>query len=78
MLKNLAQLEHVVENKVCRFICDNDTPIHFVKEALFQFQAYIAKVEENIKAQQDQAKAQADAQAQAQEEPKAVEAIPES
>lgn len=59
MLKNLSQLEHIVENKICRFICDNDTPIHFVKEALFQFQKYIGQIE-------DQAKQQQEAQKQAQ------------
>lgn len=56
MLKNLAQLEHQVENKVCRFICDNDTPIQFIKEALFQFQKYIGAVEDAAKAQQEQVK----------------------
>jgi len=53
MLKNLCELSHQVENKVCRFICDNDTPIHFIKEALFQFQKYIGAVEDAAKAQQE-------------------------
>lgn len=52
MLKNLIQLEHAIENKVCRFICDNDTPIHIAKECLFQFQRYIGQVEEMAKQQQ--------------------------
>jgi hypothetical protein len=56
MLTNLSQLEHIVENKVCRFICDNDTPIHFVKEALFQFQKYIGQLEDQAKQQQEAAK----------------------
>lgn len=53
MLKNLSQLEHIIENKICRFICDNDTPIHFVKEALFQFQKYIGHLEDQAKQQQE-------------------------
>jgi len=52
MLSNLVQLAHQIENKVCRFICDNDTPIHFIKEALFQFQKHIGQVEDAAKAQQ--------------------------
>lgn len=52
MLSNLVQLAHQVENKVCRFICDNDTPVAIVKEALFQFQKYIGQVEDAAKAQQ--------------------------
>lgn len=53
MLKNLYQLEHAIENKVCRFICDNDTPINFIKEALFQMQKFIGFAEEQAKAQQE-------------------------
>jgi hypothetical protein len=52
MLSNLSQLEHVIEGKVFRFICLNDAPIHFVKEALFQMQKYIGQVEDYAKAQQ--------------------------
>lgn len=53
MLRNLCELSHQVENKVCRLIMDNDTPIHFIKEALFQFQKYIGAVEDAAKAQQE-------------------------
>ena len=51
MLSNLSQLEHVIEGKVFRFICLNDAPIHFVKEALFQMQKYIGQVEDYAKQQ---------------------------
>lgn len=51
MLNSLAQLTHKVENKVCQFICDHDTPISAIKEALFQFQKYIGQVEDVAKAQ---------------------------
>jgi len=66
MLKNLSQLEHIIENKVCRFICDNDTPIHIAKEALFQFQRYIGQIEDAAKQQQASQQAQEDVK----EEPK--------
>lgn len=46
MLKSLAQLTHTVEDKVCQFICEHDTPISTIKEALFQFQKYIGHVED--------------------------------
>jgi hypothetical protein len=67
MLKNLTQLEHVIENKVCRFVCDHDTPIHFVKESLFQFQKYIGQLEDQAKQQQ--------AEAAKQQEPKKEEPV---
>jgi hypothetical protein len=54
MLKNLSQLEHSIENRVCRFICDNDTPINIVKESLFQFQKYIGQIEDMAKQQQQE------------------------
>jgi hypothetical protein len=53
MLKNLCELSHQVENKMCRFVCDNDTPIHYIKEALFQFQKYVGAIEDAAKAQQE-------------------------
>ncbi len=52
MLKNISQLECTVDGKVGRFLLDCDTPLHLVKEMLFQFQAYVAKVEEAVKEQQ--------------------------
>jgi len=52
MLKNLYQLEHVISDKVCHFVCDHDTDINIIKEALFQFQKYIGDVEDAKKAQQ--------------------------
>ena len=58
MLSNLVQLAHQIENKVCRFICDNDTPISVIKEALFQFQKYVGAIEDAAKAQQAQKEAE--------------------
>lgn len=46
MQKNIVQLEVQVDQKVCRFLCDSDTPTHFIKEALFQFTKYVGSVED--------------------------------
>ena len=54
MLKNLAQLECKVNEKVYHFSCDTNSPLEHVKEALFQFQKYIGQIEDNIKASQAQ------------------------
>jgi hypothetical protein len=53
MLKSLAQLEYIIENKVFRFTCDNDASTLFIKEALFQFQKYVGQIEDAAKAQQE-------------------------
>lgn len=66
MLKNLVQLEHLIENKAFRFVFDNDVPIHFIKEALFQFQKYIGQIEDISKAQQ----ASQQTQSEVKEDPK--------
>ena len=58
MLKNLCQLEYVMENKVCRLLCDNDMPLVLIKEALFQFQKYVGHIEDAVKVQQEQSKAE--------------------
>lgn len=68
MLKNLCQLEHTVENKACRFICDHDTPIHYIKEALFQFGRYIGQLEDTAKAKMEE-----QSKADLQEEPTKIE-----
>jgi hypothetical protein len=62
MLKNKAQLECIVNEKVGHFYCDQDTPIPVAKEMLFQFQKYLGQLEDASKA------------AQAQQEPKPADA----
>lgn len=49
MIKTLSQIEINVENKICRFIVDHDTPLTHVKEALFQMQKYIGQIEDSVK-----------------------------
>ena len=70
MLSSGANLKWTQEGKTFNFLCDSDAPLTLCKEALFQFQAYVARIEEQVKAQ-------AEAQAKAASENK-VEAIPET
>ncbi len=53
MLKQLCELEHKISDKVCRFVCDNDTDINIIKESLFQFQKFIGSVEDIAKANKE-------------------------
>ena len=55
MLKTIAQLEMNIEGRIIHLMCDNDCPLSHIKEALFQFQKYIGKIEDTAKAQQEQA-----------------------
>jgi hypothetical protein len=48
----------MVADKVYHFICDPDSPVEHIKEALFQCQKYVGQIEDNIKAQMAQASAQ--------------------
>lgn len=52
MQKMLTQLEFKVAEKVYHFICDPDSPLEHVKEALFQIGKYVGAIEDAIKAQQ--------------------------
>lgn len=45
MLKNLCRLEHVVEGKIYHLVCDQDSPVSHVKEALRNFMDYLDQVE---------------------------------
>jgi len=49
MLKNVTQLEVLIENKSYRFICDIDSPTTHCKEALFQFNKYIGQLEDQAR-----------------------------
>jgi hypothetical protein len=56
MIKNLTQIEVNIDNKICRLIVDQDTPLTHIKEALFQFQKYIGQIEDAAKKQQEEEK----------------------
>ena len=51
MLKNVIQLEHQVGDKVYHLMCDNDSPLADVKDALCQFMKYVGNIEDQVKAQ---------------------------
>lgn len=69
MMKNMVKLECVISDKSYNLLCENDSPLVHLKEALFEFSKYVGKIEDQIKAAQEQ-------QAQSEklvEEPKAEE-----
>lgn len=53
MLKNISQLECKVGEKVFHLLCDMDSPLPHVKEAVLQFLKYIQHVEDQVKAQEE-------------------------
>jgi hypothetical protein len=52
MLNNLSKLELKIIDKTYQFLCDIDSPLEHVKEALFQMQKYVGIVEDQVKAAQ--------------------------
>lgn len=52
MLKNICRLESKIEDKVGHFFVDHDTPLHIVKEMLFQFQKYVGQIEDYARKQE--------------------------
>jgi peptidoglycan hydrolase CwlO-like protein len=56
MFQTLAKFEVIIENKVYHFLCDPNSSIDHVKEALFQVQKAVATLEDQIKSAQEKAK----------------------
>lgn len=52
MLKNITQLEHIVAGKVFHFMCEMDSELPAVKEALCQFLKFVGNIEDQHKANQ--------------------------
>ena len=48
MIRNIVRLEVKVAEKVYHLLCDQDSPINCVKEALFQLNKVVASLEEKI------------------------------
>lgn len=69
MLSNLSKLQVQIDNKVYQLLCDVDSPLPSVKEALFQFQKFVGKVEDDVKAQQEKALEEAKAKESSQDLP---------
>lgn len=53
MLKNITKLECRVNEKDYAFMCDMDSPVPCVKEALVQFLKYVSNIEDKAKADQE-------------------------
>lgn len=70
MLKNISQLEITIKGKSHKFLCDMDTELGDIKEALFQFQKYIGMIEDNIKVKLAENAEKAPEPCQVTEEPK--------
>lgn len=78
MLTNISKLQVQVDNKAYQFLCDVDSPLASVKEALFQFSKYVGSIEDQVKANQEAQAKQAAESAPApivpvEEKPKEVE-----
>ena len=55
MLKNLSVLEHSIEGKAYQFLCDPNSPLNHVKDALVKFLGYVQQVEDQVRTAQDKA-----------------------
>src|SRR5258708_14140834 len=69
MLKNICKLEVKILEKDFQFLCDNESPLAHVKEALFQFLKYVGQIEDQVKAQTE-SQQELDKLVQVDEEPK--------
>jgi hypothetical protein len=58
MLSNISKIEIKVGEKVYQLLCDLDSPIEHVKEAIFQFGKFVGQIEDNIKLAQTQIKSE--------------------
>lgn len=79
MLSQLSVLAHQVGERVYNFLCSPESPLPEIKEALFQFNKYVANLEDQAKQQAAAADAAAKAEAEAkakESEPSKVEEIP--
>lgn len=56
MLKNIVRLEHKVADRYYQLLCENDSPLEHIKEALFQFQKFVGQIEDQVKVQQESIK----------------------
>lgn len=57
MIKSVARLEHKIGDRIYHMICDNDSPIAEVKEALFKFMGHVSQVEDAAEKQAECSKA---------------------
>lgn len=67
MLKNITQLETTIGGKIHRYLCENDSQIDHVIDALIQFMSYAKQIKDAIAQQAEQAKAEAAKETQLKE-----------
>lgn len=65
MLKNLVQLLHSELDKEVKLLCDPDTDIKIVMNALYKFMGYCEQIKQADEKEKAEAKAKADAEAAA-------------
>lgn len=53
MLKNITKLECQIGDKIYQLLCEMDSPLTHVKEALFQFQKYVGQIEDQARDSQE-------------------------
>ena len=61
MLKTIARLEHKIGERIYHMLCDADSPLGEVKEALCRFMAHISMIEDAAAKAAEAAKAEAEA-----------------
>jgi hypothetical protein len=54
MLSNISRLQVQIGTKMYTLLCDVDSPLADVKEAVFQFQKYVGQIEDQVKEMQRQ------------------------
>lgn len=59
MLKNIAQLEHKIGDRLYKFLCDNDAPLGEVHDALSKFKSHVVGlIQASDKAKEESTKEQ--------------------
>lgn len=57
MLKNIAQINEVINERNYTFLCDNDSPTIDIKEFCYRLMKFVGQIEDQAKVQQDAEKA---------------------
>jgi hypothetical protein len=68
MIKNVTQLEATIVGKVHRFLCDSDSQVDHVIDALVQFLAYAKQIKDAAQKAQEEAQKQKEAETPASEQ----------
>jgi hypothetical protein len=74
MLSQLSVFAHQIENRAFHLLCDPNSPLSHVKEALAQFMKHVGNLEDQIKANAE-AQAKIDVDAKSAEQTKIEEPV---